>query len=220
MCRICIEYVQMCIDMHWHDIGYYRIDIAYTYTILYRLFSERNHRISAEAAPRRSRMLKWKRNRKKSSLQWHNSMKRRGWSWLHGWSRGSHGIPVSSHVLPVSSHVLPAGAEALVPATACYRHGGTCFQQQLAVGCQVLKAMASVVLSCQTDTMSGRMLIIMTSIVPPLWLALKLQWGTFADFTLPTDEENFTEIRYEWATELASKVYMRQVPDPARSCPS
>ncbi|CAL1139253.1 unnamed protein product [Cladocopium goreaui] len=33
--------------------------------------------------------------------------------------------------------------------------------------------------------------------------------STFADFTLPTDEENFTEIRYEWATELASKEYMR-----------
>ena len=29
------------------------------------------------------------------------------------------------------------------------------------------------------------------------------------DFSLPTDEEDFAEIRYEWATELVSKEYMR-----------
>ncbi|CAJ1427927.1 unnamed protein product, partial [Effrenium voratum] len=33
--------------------------------------------------------------------------------------------------------------------------------------------------------------------------------STFMDFSLPTDEEDFAEIRYEWATELVSKEYMR-----------
>eukprot|EP00931_Biecheleriopsis_adriatica_P068769 TRINITY_DN4267_c0_g1_i1.p1 TRINITY_DN4267_c0_g1~~TRINITY_DN4267_c0_g1_i1.p1 ORF type:complete len:905 (+),score=326.79 TRINITY_DN4267_c0_g1_i1:77-2716(+) len=33
--------------------------------------------------------------------------------------------------------------------------------------------------------------------------------STFVDFTLPDDEEDFTEIRYEWATELAGKEYMK-----------
>ena len=33
--------------------------------------------------------------------------------------------------------------------------------------------------------------------------------STFTDFTIPNEEEDFTEIRYEWATALASKEYMR-----------
>jgi len=33
--------------------------------------------------------------------------------------------------------------------------------------------------------------------------------STFADFTLPDETENFSEIRYEWAGEVASKDYMK-----------
>ncbi|CAE7495637.1 unnamed protein product, partial [Symbiodinium pilosum] len=33
--------------------------------------------------------------------------------------------------------------------------------------------------------------------------------STFADFTLPDESENFSEIRYEWAGEVASKDYMK-----------
>lgn len=46
---------------------------------------------------------------------------------------GSHGI--HSQACP------PAGAEALVLATTCYRHGGTCFQQQLAIVCKQSQAL-------------------------------------------------------------------------------
>ena len=35
--------------------------------------------------------------------------------------------------------------------------------------------------------------------------------SSFADFTLPSEEEEFQEIRYEWATEMASKEYMRRL---------
>ena len=78
---------------------------------------------------------------------------------------GSHGIH--------SQACFAAGAEALVLATACYRHGGTCFQQQLAIVCKLSQALFHNVKLIRCPVWCWYMLIIVTSIVPPPCLTPK-----------------------------------------------